>query len=247
MKKHKKSIIGVVLMVLITLGVYILFKGDGNSVFTGDDTTQAVEFNDINLNEEKDGKVIWNLKARHVKMESDRNTAYLTDIEGFFAEDGNELSIKAKKGIIKRAEQTVNLEGDIEGKTKDGLILYAKNLTYDGKKQVLSTDCSFTAEKDGHIFCFLKKEFVKVMDHAYFKSGPSGAGDRRFIPVCFLLSGSASYGSGRKRRPVCSSVRHIKNQYPYLSRRIPAGGGKACAGESGYLFRDGGTIGEASG
>lgn len=151
MKKHKKSIIGVVLMVLITLGVYILFKGDGNSVFTGDDTTQAMEFNDINLNEEKDGKVIWNLKARHVKMESDRNTAYLTDIEGFFAEDGNELSIKAKKGIIKRAEQTVNLEGDIEGKTKDGLIFYAKNLTYDGKKQVLSTDCSFTAEKDGRI------------------------------------------------------------------------------------------------
>ncbi len=45
----------------------------------------------------------------------------------------------------------------------------------------------------------------------------------------------------------CSSVRHIKNQYPYLSRRIPAGGGKACAGESGYLFRDGGTVGEASG
>lgn len=152
MKKHKKSIIGVVLMVLITLvGVYILFKGDGNSVFTGDDTTQAVEFNDINLNEEKDGKVIWNLKARHVKMKSDRNTAYLTDIEGFFAEDGNELFIKAKKGIIKRAEQTVNLEGDIEGKTKDGLILYAKNLTYDGKKQVLSTGCSFTAEKDGRI------------------------------------------------------------------------------------------------
>nr|DAR59835.1 MAG TPA: LPS export ABC transporter periplasmic protein [Caudoviricetes sp.] len=151
MKKHKKLIIGVVLMVLITLGVYILFKGDGNSIFIGDDTTQAVEFNDINLNEEKDGKVIWNLRARHVRMESDRNTVYLTDIEGFFAEDGNELSIKAKKGVIKRAEQTVNLEGDIEGKTKDGLILYAKNLTYDGKKQVLSTDCSFTAEKDGRI------------------------------------------------------------------------------------------------
>ena len=53
MKKHKKLIIGVVLMVLITLGVYILFKGDGNSIFIGDDTTQAVEFNDINLNEEK--------------------------------------------------------------------------------------------------------------------------------------------------------------------------------------------------
>lgn len=31
-EKHKKLIIGVVLMVLITLGVYILFKGDGNSI-----------------------------------------------------------------------------------------------------------------------------------------------------------------------------------------------------------------------
>lgn len=102
-------------------------------------------------------------------------------------------------------------------------------------------------EKRMGISSAFEKEFVKVMDHAYFKAGPSGAGDKRFIPVCFLLSGSASYGSGRKRRPVCSSVRHIKNQYPYLSRRIPAGGGKAYAGESGYLFRDGGTIGEASG
>lgn len=97
MKKHKKSIIGVVLMVLITLGVYILFKGDGNSVFTGDDTTQAVEFNDINLNEEKDGKVIWNLKARHVKMESNRNTAYLTDIEGFLQKMGMNCLSKQRR------------------------------------------------------------------------------------------------------------------------------------------------------
>lgn len=96
-EKHKKSIIGVVLMVLITLGVYILFKGDGNSVFTGDDTTQAVEFNDINLNEEKDGKVIWNLKARHVRMESDRNTAYLTDIEGFLQKMGMNCLSKQRR------------------------------------------------------------------------------------------------------------------------------------------------------
>lgn len=84
-------------MVLITLGVYILFKGDGNSVFTGDDTTQAVEFNDINLNEEKDGKVIWNLKARHVKMKSDRNTACLTDIEGFLQKMGMNCLSKQRR------------------------------------------------------------------------------------------------------------------------------------------------------
>lgn len=97
-EKHKKLIIGVVLMVLITLGVYILFKGDGNSIFIGDDTTQAVEFNDINLNEEKDGKVIWNLRARHVRMESDRNTVYLTDIEGFLQKMGMNCLLKQRRG-----------------------------------------------------------------------------------------------------------------------------------------------------
>lgn len=150
MKKHKKLIISVAFILLIALGVYALFKENGNLVITGD-MSPAVEFNDIDLNEEKDGKVIWNLKARHVKMENDKNTAYLTDIEGFFAEDGNELFLKAKKGIVKRVEQTVKLEGDIVGKTKDGLILQAKNLSYDGKKQILSTDQSFVVEKDGRV------------------------------------------------------------------------------------------------
>lgn len=56
-----------------------------------------MEFNDINLNEEKDGKVIWNLKARHVKMESNRNTAYLTDIEGFLQKMGMNCLSKQRR------------------------------------------------------------------------------------------------------------------------------------------------------
>lgn len=151
MKEHKKLVITVVAILLLALGVYALFKEDKNSSSGGKNIEQAVEFNDIDLNEEKDGKIIWNLKARHVKMENNRNTAYLTDVEGFFAEDGNELTLKAKKGTIKRKEQVVVLEGDVEGKTKDGLILHSKNLTYNGKKQILSTDRAFVAEKDGRV------------------------------------------------------------------------------------------------
>lgn len=39
-----------------------------------------------------------------------------------------------------------------------------------------------------------------------------------------------------KRRPVCSSVRHIKNQYHTCPEEIPAGGEKACAGSLDICF-----------
>lgn len=53
--------------------------------------------------------------------------------------------------MLKKDEQLVYLDGDIDGQTKDGLILSAKNLTYDGKKQILSTDRAFKVEKDGRV------------------------------------------------------------------------------------------------
>lgn len=151
MKEHKKLIISLLCVCLMGIGLYFLFKEDQTVMDTSAVTDQAVEFDDIDLNEEKDGKTVWRLKARHVKMENNKNIIYLTDVDGQFSQDENELTLSAKKGIIKRTEQTVFLEGNVEGTTKDGLILHAKNLTYDGKKQILSTDQSFMVEKENRV------------------------------------------------------------------------------------------------
>ena len=150
MKENKTLLIVVFVILSVVAGGYFLFKEDGTSDTTAT-AKQAVEFNDIDLSEEKDGQIVWNLKAHHVKIENDKNTVHLEGIDGFFSSEGNELKIKAKKGLLKKDEQLVYLDGDIDGQTKDGLILSAKNLTYDGKKQILYTDRAFKVEKDGRV------------------------------------------------------------------------------------------------
>ena len=71
--------------------------------------------------------------------------------DGSFMKDDNEIDLTADTGKIDRKAQTVYVEGNVKGKSKDGLVLYAKNLTYDGKTQILSTDQFFTAEKDNRV------------------------------------------------------------------------------------------------
>ena len=72
-------------------------------------------------------------------------------IEAYFLKDGNELKLQADKGHFDRKQKKVHVEGHVEGTSNDGMVLHAKNLTYDGNTDILSTDEFFTAEKDGRV------------------------------------------------------------------------------------------------
>ena len=109
MKKHAKLYITIAVILLLAVGIYALFRGDTKRMNAAAGSgNPAMEFDNIDLKEDKDGKPVWRFKAKHVTMSQDKN-------------------------II------------------DGLVLYAKNLTYDGKTQILSTDQFFTAEKDNRV------------------------------------------------------------------------------------------------
>ena len=82
--KENKTLLIVFVVLMVVAGIYFLFKEDGNAGTGATVAKQAVEFNDINLSEEKNGQVIWNLKAHHVKIENDKNTVHLEGIDGFF-------------------------------------------------------------------------------------------------------------------------------------------------------------------
>lgn len=150
-KNVKLGLIGAVILLLV-IGVYFLFKDDSRQMDgdTGNAST-AMEFSNIEMKEDQDGNAVWRLKAKHVSMSKDKNTAKLEGIEGTFLKDGDELRLTAEKGKLDRKAKTVYVEGHVEGKSSDGMILQAKNLTYDGKTEKLSTDQSFVAEKDGKV------------------------------------------------------------------------------------------------
>ena len=151
MSKHTKTGLIIAVLLLLVLGIYFLFKDDHASESGGSSSVTTMEFSNIELKEDQEGKPTWRLKAKHVIMSKDKNSAEMEGIDGYFIKDGNKLSLTADKGTYSRKDQKVYIEGHVEGESSDGLILHAENLTYDGKKQILSTDKFFTAEKDGRV------------------------------------------------------------------------------------------------
>ncbi len=146
MIKKSHIIIGVVVVIL--LGIVFLFRSSFG--FGERDTSVPImELSNSEMQETQKGNVIWKLKAGRVSIGGDKNTATCENVEGYFKDKDMEFTVKAKYGKISRNEKTVYLEGEVRGKTSEGVELSAENLTYDGKTQKLSTDKHFTITHEG--------------------------------------------------------------------------------------------------
>lgn len=153
MKKHIKLLLIVVLVLLLAGGIYLLFKDDHKRMRAASSSHgPAMEFSNIELSEkDKKGNPLWLVKAKHVEMSQDKNHVHMEGITAYFYKDDNEMNLVADKGEVDRQKQTVYVEGHVEGHSKDGMVLHAENLSYDGKTEILSTDKFFTAEKDNRV------------------------------------------------------------------------------------------------
>ncbi len=146
---NKKLAAGAAALVLCG-GLWFFFSGPEETGETAA-PTPAMEFSDTELHELEGGKIVWKMNVGHAAIDADKNTMHFTDVDGYFKNDDVELTLKAKSGMAKRQERLLYLEGDVEGRTSDGAVLHAANLTYDGMTNRLSTDQFFTVEKDGKI------------------------------------------------------------------------------------------------
>ena len=151
MKKNRNAILSVLLILLLAVGIYFLFKNDHDNISQAASSSSSMEFSNTDMKESKDGNITWRFKAKHMKISKDQNHVTMEGVEGYFAKEGNELRLTAEKGRIDRKTKTLYIEGHVEGTSKDGEQLHAENLTYDGNKEILSTDKAFVMEKDGKV------------------------------------------------------------------------------------------------
>jgi LPS export ABC transporter protein LptC len=151
MKKNRNLILAAVLILLVAVGIYFLFKDDNKGMNAASSAGPSIEFHNSDVQETKDGKIVWRFKAGHATVSKNQNDVNMEQVEGYFMKDGDELHLKADKGKIDRAAKTIYIEGNVEGYGKDGEELYAENLTYDGNKEILSTDKAFIVKKDGKV------------------------------------------------------------------------------------------------
>ncbi len=141
-------------ILIVAVAVWFFFFSSNeaeNHSQTKNGIQESMEFSNADLKEDKDGVPIWKLKFKHAVIEKDTNIAHLTGVEGYFYDGNTELHLKADTGIADQKKHIVHLEGTIDGKTSDGIILHAQNLTYDGNTDILSTDIPFTVQQGNKV------------------------------------------------------------------------------------------------
>ena len=89
MTKQRQFIV-LIVVIAILFGVYLLFPDKQGSNEQNASNESIVTFDDIDMKESLQGKTVWYLKAAHVKIDKDKDTAYLEGVEGYFKNDSGE-------------------------------------------------------------------------------------------------------------------------------------------------------------
>lgn len=126
-------------------------------------------------------------------MSKDQNFIDMEQVEGDFMKDGDELHLKADKGRIDRGAKTVYIEGNVEGYGRDGEELYAENLTYDGNKDILSTDKAFVVKKDGKVLTADEFDADRVLQKITARGHAKLAEEEGQSEILIYGAGSSGY------------------------------------------------------
>ena len=94
MKNNKKliAIVAAIVLALIGLIVYIM-KDSGDVGSTPNQNGQLVNFQGADLQEEKDGKLVWALSAEKIEYDPRTKAIVLTNLKGLFYQDDVTLSL----------------------------------------------------------------------------------------------------------------------------------------------------------
>jgi LPS export ABC transporter protein LptC len=124
---NKKSIVAAIVIVALSALLYsLLDTPKGNTVETKQEN--LVEFNGSNLEEKKDGKLIWRLNAEKILVDPDTQVMHFTKPEAVIADvDGKEITITADTGTADKVKREIVINPPVRAHTNEG-----DTLTTDG-------------------------------------------------------------------------------------------------------------------
>ena len=125
MKNNKKLLLTIVVGILILLGFgYFLYGGVETT--TMGPSGNSISFNGTELKEEKNGQLIWSVKAEKISV--DQVTI---------------LTVKAPKGVVSKDHGQITLSGGIEATSSTGATLRTEGLEYRSKEQLFKSTSKF--------------------------------------------------------------------------------------------------------
>lgn len=142
MKNNKKLLLTIVVGILILLGVgYFLYGGVETT--TMGPYGNSISFNGTELKEEKNGQLIWSVKAEKISVDQVTKVVTLENVTGAFHKDGKILTVKAPKGVVSKDHGQITLSGGIEATSSTGATLRTEGLEYRSKEQLFKSTSKF--------------------------------------------------------------------------------------------------------
>ena len=148
LKKYRYIILAVIGVILL---LYWLIEGgsvDENPVKPAKQPNTII--NDANLSEEKDGKRLWEIKAKKIEIENDvAGINKMTDVKGtLYREDGTKIDVTSEGGEYVPTSKEVTLTGNVVVVYSEGWVLKSQILNWNPATNMITASDKASFEKD---------------------------------------------------------------------------------------------------
>ena len=145
MKNNKKliAIVAVIVLALIGLIVYIM-KDSSDVGTTQNQNGQLVNFQGADLQEEKDGKLVWALSAEKIEYDPRTKAIVLTNLKGLFYQDDVTTTIIAPHAVLTGDRNSLDIDQGVTATNTDGAEFKTDALHFDNKPKTLTSKSAFT-------------------------------------------------------------------------------------------------------
>ena len=145
MKNNKKliAIVAAIVLALIGLIVYIM-KDSGDVSTTQNQNGQLVNFQGADLQEEKDGKLVWALSAEKIEYDPRTKAIVLTNLKGLFYQDDVTTTITAPHAVFTGDRNSLDIDQGVTATNTDGAEFKTDALHFDNKTKTQTSKSAFT-------------------------------------------------------------------------------------------------------
>jgi lipopolysaccharide export system protein LptC len=130
LKKHKAMLAGLTLLIAFAVLLY-WFMNPGKTPDQEVNPDRLVEFEGSELEESKDGNLVWRLTADKIMIDPDTQIMYFINPKALLvSSDGTEMTVTSEKGIVDKTKQTIQIQPPVKAVTDKGDTLQTDGSVY---------------------------------------------------------------------------------------------------------------------
>jgi len=138
--KNNKKLIAIVAAIVLAL----IVKDSGDVGTTQNQNGQLVNFQGADLQEEKDGKLVWALSAEKIEYDPRTKAIVLTNLKGLFYQDDVTTTITAPHAVLTGDRNSLDIDQGVTATNTDGAEFKTDALHFDNKTKTLTSKSAFT-------------------------------------------------------------------------------------------------------